>query len=81
MKSYHLFILFRIMALSLSSVSAREWFYKTKEGIRPWGEFVNTSKFKTPKSVTPLPKRIVHNITHFQSNYLFVFLGLVVFCM
>ena len=69
------------MALSLSNASAREWFYKTKDGIRPWGEFVNTSKFQTPKSITPLPKRIVHNISHFQSNYLFVFMGLVVFCM
>lgn len=71
----------RIMTLSLSNVAAREWFLKTREGIRPWGEFVNTSKFKTPKSVAPLPKRIVQNISHFQSNYLFVFLGLVVFCI
>ena len=78
---YLFFLFFRIMALSLSNASAREWFYKAKDGIRPWGDFVNTSKFKTPKSITPLPKRIVQNVNHFQSNYLFVFMGLVVFCM
>ncbi|XP_060585544.1 prenylated Rab acceptor protein 1-like isoform X2 [Ruditapes philippinarum] len=71
----------RIMALSLSNATAREWFSKTRDGIRPWGEFVNTGRFQTPKSVAPLPKRIMKNIEHFQSNYLFVFIGLVVFCI
>ncbi|KAJ8315961.1 hypothetical protein KUTeg_005975 [Tegillarca granosa] len=69
------------MSLTLSNVSAREWFSKTREGIKPWGEFINTSKFKVPKSVAPLPKRIVKNIEHFQSNYLFVFIGLFIFCI
>lgn len=69
------------MSFNLSNIAAREWLLKTREGIRPWGEFINTSRFKTPKSVAPLPKRIVQNINHFQSNYLFVFLGLVVFCI
>jgi anoctamin-1 len=69
------------MALSLSNATAREWFSKTRDGIHPWGEFVNTGRFQTPKSVAPLPKRIMKNIEHFQSNYLFVFIGLVVFCM
>ncbi|KAL4229412.1 Prenylated Rab acceptor protein 1 [Mactra antiquata] len=71
----------RIMALSLSNASAREWLAKARDGIRPWGDFVNTSKFQTPKSVAPIPKRVMKNIEHFQSNYLFVFLGLVVFCI
>ncbi|KAK3107354.1 hypothetical protein FSP39_012584 [Pinctada imbricata] len=69
------------MSLSLSNVSAREWLTKTREGIKPWGEFLNTGKFQVPKSVAPLPKRVVKNIEHFQSNYLFVFVGLVVFCI
>ncbi|XP_045207452.1 prenylated Rab acceptor protein 1-like isoform X2 [Mercenaria mercenaria] len=71
----------RIMALSLSNATAREWFAKTRDGIRPWGEFINTGRFQTPKSVAPMPKRIIKNIEHFQSNYLFVFIGLVVFCI
>ncbi|XP_069115837.1 prenylated Rab acceptor protein 1-like isoform X3 [Argopecten irradians] len=69
------------MSLTLSNASAREWLARTREGIKPWGEFINTSKFKTPKSVAPVPKRIMKNIEHFQSNYLFVFLGLVLFCV
>ncbi|OWF46811.1 Prenylated Rab acceptor protein 1 [Mizuhopecten yessoensis] len=72
---------FRIMSLTLSNTSAREWLSRTREGIKPWGEFISTSKFKVPKSITPVPKRIVKNIEHFQSNYLFVFLGLVLFCV
>jgi hypothetical protein len=69
------------MALSLSNMAARDWIQKRRDGIRPWGEFTSTGRFKVPKSVAPLPKRIVQNIEHFQSNYLFVFVGLVTFCM
>lgn len=69
------------MAISLSNVSAREWFYKTREKVKPWGDFINTKNFKMPNSMAPLPKRIIKNIDNFQGNYLFVFLGLVFFCM
>lgn len=71
----------RLMALSLSNASAREWFSKTRESVKPWGEFINTKRMGMPKSVAPLPKRVVKNIEHFQGNYLFVFLGLVIFCI
>ncbi|XP_059142630.1 prenylated Rab acceptor protein 1-like [Physella acuta] len=71
----------RIMSLALSNVSAREWFSKTRESVKPWQEFLNSKKFSVPKSVAPLPKRIVKNIDNFQGNYLFVFLGLVVVCI
>lgn len=70
-----------IMSISLSNVSAREWISKTREGIKPWGEFINTGKFKVPKSITPVPRRIIKNIELFQSNYMFVFIGLVLFCI
>nr|AXI69351.1 prenylated Rab acceptor protein 1 [Cepaea nemoralis] len=71
----------RIMSVSLSSASAREWFSKTRESVKPWHEFLNTSKFALPKTMAPFPKRIVKNIEAFQGNYLFVFMGLVVFCI
>ncbi|KAK3587718.1 hypothetical protein CHS0354_042509 [Potamilus streckersoni] len=71
----------RLMSISLSNVSAREWLQKRRETIQPWGEFLNTGKLKSPKSLAPLPKRIVKNIEKFQSNYLFVFIGLVIFCV
>ena len=69
------------MAMTLSNVAVREWFQKTREGVKPWSEFVNTNKFRLPRSVAPLGKRIVKNIEVFQGNYMFVFLGLVAFCM
>ncbi|XP_012946782.1 prenylated Rab acceptor protein 1-like [Aplysia californica] len=70
-----------MMSLSLSNASAREWFSKTRESVRPWAEFVHTKRFGVPKSIAPVPKRIVKNIDTFQGNYLFVFMGLVVFCI
>ncbi|XP_061184239.1 prenylated Rab acceptor protein 1-like isoform X2 [Saccostrea echinata] len=72
---------FKGMSISLSNVNAREWFTKTREGVKPWAEFFNFNKFKVPKSVAPVPKRVVRNIEQFQSNYMFVFGGLIVFCI
>ncbi|GFS18519.1 PRA1 family protein [Elysia marginata] len=69
------------MSLSLSNTSAREWFSRTKESVKPWGDFLNTKRMGVPKSVSPLPKRVVKNVEHFQGNYLFVFMGLVLFCV
>ncbi len=69
------------MAMQLSNVNMREWFQKRRENVAPWTEFVNFAKFKVPKSVAPVSKRVVKNIERFQSNYMFVFFGLVIFCM
>jgi len=71
----------RMMSLTLTNASAREWFAKTRERVRPWSEFLNTKNFAVPKSVAPIPKRVMKNIDSFQGNYLFVFLGLVLFCI
>ncbi|KAK6173527.1 hypothetical protein SNE40_016959 [Patella caerulea] len=71
----------RIMALKLSNVSAREWFQKTREGVKSWPEFIKTDRFKLPQSVAPVPKRIIKNIEYFQGNYMFIFLGLLIFCI
>jgi len=69
------------MTFTLSNVAMREWFHRTRESVKPWGAFVSTQRFKLPKHVAPLGKRIIKNIEHFQGNYLFVFLGLVIFCV
>jgi len=71
----------RMMAVKLSSVQVREWFQRQKESIQPWGEFLNGKKFRVPKSVAPVGQRVVKNFTRFQSNYMFVFLGLLAFCL
>ena len=69
------------MSIQLSNIQYREWFNKRRESVAPWGEFFNASKFKVPKTLAKGGKRVVANIDKFQSNYLFVFLGLVAFCM
>jgi len=67
--------------ITLSNVQWREWVQKKRESVKPWGEFVNYNKFKLPKSIAPVGKRVITNVERFQSNYVFVFMGLVVFCI
>ena len=50
-------------------------------GVRPWAEFLNVRKISKPKSSGEAVSRVLGNLARFQSNYLFVFLGLVVYCM
>ncbi|RUS80158.1 hypothetical protein EGW08_012081 [Elysia chlorotica] len=71
----------RIMSVTLSNASAREWFSRTRDSVKPWGDFLNTKRMGVPKSLAPLPKRVVKNVDQFQGNYLFVFMGLVIFCI
>ncbi|ELU09515.1 hypothetical protein CAPTEDRAFT_19146 [Capitella teleta] len=68
-------------SVSLSNMQMRDWLMKRRESIQPWAEFLKTSKFKLPKAVAPATKRIVANIERFQSNYIFVFLLLFIFCI
>ena len=67
--------------LSLSSPVLREWFAKRREEIRPWGTFAKTTHFETPSTVPKLSKRLYRNIEYFQSNYVFVFLILFLYCL
>ncbi|XP_047354248.1 prenylated Rab acceptor protein 1 [Vespa velutina] len=53
----------------------------TKANIKPWRLFLNTNYVRSPQSVSILSKRIVKNIEYFQSNYLFVFIGLFIYCL
>ncbi|XP_064650608.1 prenylated Rab acceptor protein 1-like [Lineus longissimus] len=70
-----------VMAITLNKIQAREWFQKTREKVKPWNEFFQTKQFKMPKGIAPAGQRLVKNIEKFQGNYLFVFLGLVIFCI
>lgn len=80
-KENHLSKTSSTMAVTLSSIAAREWLQKRREGIKPWAEFINMSKFQMPKNLAKVPKHAMKNIEEFQSNYLFVFIGLVIFCI
>ncbi|XP_059619932.1 prenylated Rab acceptor protein 1 [Phlebotomus argentipes] len=54
---------------------------EVRQNIRPWSEFLNMSNFKTVANIQRLSGRLVRNLAYFQSNYLFVFLGLVLYCL
>nr|XP_054760300.1 prenylated Rab acceptor protein 1-like [Lytechinus pictus] len=68
-------------AMNLSGSSAREWISRRRQTIQPWSQFISTSRFTKPTSVTVAGTRVVKNIEHFQSNYLFVFIILAIYCI
>ncbi|XP_043675817.1 prenylated Rab acceptor protein 1 [Vespula pensylvanica] len=57
------------------------WIEHTKTNIKPWRLFLNTNYVKSPQSVSILSKRVVKNLEYFHSNYLFVFIGLFIYCL
>ncbi|XP_071842329.1 prenylated Rab acceptor protein 1-like [Apostichopus japonicus] len=69
------------MSLSLSNAGVRDWIFRRRETVRPWGEFLSSARFSKPSSVANASQRVVANIEHFQSNYIFVFVGLLLYCL
>ncbi|XP_071958064.1 prenylated Rab acceptor protein 1-like [Antedon mediterranea] len=69
------------MSIQLSNAGVREWVQSRRDTIQPWPKFLNFNKFGKPKDGKDLVKRVVHNITLYQSNYLFVFIGLAIYCL
>merc|ERR1711997_523650 len=67
--------------LSLSQPALKEWFGKRRANIRPLGQFFNTSNFQVPPSAGRLTKRLYKNVEYFQSNYVMVFIVLVLYCL
>ncbi|XP_066144414.1 prenylated Rab acceptor protein 1 [Euwallacea fornicatus] len=59
----------------------KEWIQQQRQNVRPWLVFIHSSNFKAPPSIPRLSKRIMRNIEYFQANYLFVFLGLILYCL
>jgi len=67
--------------ISLSQPAVKEWFGKRRANIRPFGVFFNTTNFQVPPSAGRLTKRLYKNVEYFQSNYVMVFLVLVLYCL
>jgi len=67
--------------VSLSQPALKEWFGKRRANIRPLGQFFNTSNFQVPPSAGRLTKRLYKNVEYFQSNYVMVFIVLVLYCL
>lgn len=59
----------------------REWLERRRATIRPWGTFVDQQRFSRPRNVGELCQRLVRNVEYYQSNYVFVFLGLILYCV
>ncbi|XP_065370303.1 prenylated Rab acceptor protein 1 [Calliphora vicina] len=52
-----------------------------RQYIRPWSEFLNTNNFKTAASMPRLSSRFIRNLDYFKSNYSFVFIVLMIYCL
>lgn len=61
--------------------AGKEWISNKHSGVQPWAEFLDVRKVSRPKSAGEVTSRILGNLQRYQSNYLFVFLGLVIYCM
>lgn len=74
----------QIPQISLNQIGypvAHQWIEHRRANVRPWSLFLNSNNVRPPPSLPRLGKRIVKNIEYFQSNYLFVFIGLVIYCL
>jgi anoctamin-1 len=59
----------------------QEWIKTRRESLKPWNEFISFGKFKKPTGVGHVSSRLVKNIAYFQTNYLFVFVFLAIYCV
>ncbi|XP_020902484.1 prenylated Rab acceptor protein 1 [Exaiptasia diaphana] len=60
---------------------AKEWLIKQRTSVKPWREFVSTSKFSKPKSIAEVGRRVVKNLQDYQSNYILIALLITVYCV
>jgi len=65
----------------ISAPVVNEWVQQRRQNIRPWSTFFNTANFRAPPTLKRLTNRVLSNIEYFKSNYLFVYIGLVIYCL
>jgi len=68
-------------SVPVTPAGAKDWVINRRKTVRPWSEFLNTNRFEKPTSIATVGSRAIKNVEHFMSNYLFVFLGLIIFCI
>lgn len=61
--------------------SPLELIHKIRQSLRPWTVFFNISNFKSAVSMQRLNNRVMRNLSYFQSNYIFVFIVLMIYCL
>ncbi|XP_066575531.1 prenylated Rab acceptor protein 1 [Amia ocellicauda] len=71
----------RLWLRGLSVGGVKEWLERRRAGLRPWAGFVDQRRFSKPKSLGQLVQRLPRNLHTFQSNYTFIFLALITYCL
>ncbi len=61
--------------------TGKDWIASKHAKVQPWSEFFSPRSVSWPKGAGEVTSRLLGNLLRFQSNYLFVFLGLIVYCM
>ncbi|KAI3384927.1 hypothetical protein SNEBB_000116 [Seison nebaliae] len=60
----------------------KAWLDRQRANVRPWiTEFFVPTKFSKPSSMKDVSKRVLSNLDHFQSNYIFVSILLFLYCI
>ncbi|XP_073728150.1 prenylated Rab acceptor protein 1 isoform X1 [Misgurnus anguillicaudatus] len=65
----------------MSGNVVKDWLDRRRKAIRPWASFVDQRKFSKPRNFGELCQRAVKNMDTYQSNYTFIFLGLILYCI
>lgn len=61
--------------------SGKDWIAAKHSKVQPWATFFNPKNFSLPRGAGEVTSRLLGNLQRFQTNYLFVFLGLLVYCV
>ncbi|XP_051921295.1 prenylated Rab acceptor protein 1 [Hippocampus zosterae] len=64
-----------------SASVAKEWLDRRRVSIRPWASFADQRKFSKPRNFGEMCQRVVKNVDTYNSNYTFIFLGLILYCI
>ena len=59
----------------------QEFVHRWRNGVQPWGDFIDTRKFVIPKALSPIGRRVMKNLDHFRSNYVFVVICVIAFAV
>jgi len=71
----------KVLPAGRATEEAVAWIGSRREGLRSWAEFVKSTKFRLPTGPNMLVRRMKYNLDYFLSNYLCVFVVLLIYCV
>lgn len=69
------------MMAKLNSPVVTGWLSSRRQNMRPWLQFSSVSNFEKPETIPKWSKRLVQNLSHFQTNYFCITLVLLAYCL